>query len=120
MTENHTIELEAMTRHAQRLAAMLDLVLHEAHPVYGSTTKWLGGIGGQAMTSHCSLTQGAPPGDEWAEWGMPSKPLREFMEAHPFALGAAKQQLKDELTADLEAEITRKPGSRNTTGEGGE
>ena len=109
MTEDRPTELEAMTRHAQRLAATLDLVLHEAHPVYGSTTKWRGGIGGQAMTSHCSLTQGAPPGDEWAEWGLPSKPLREFMDAHPFALDEAKQQIKDELAAIARAETTRPP-----------
>lgn len=52
---------------ADEMAAVLDITLRDAHPVFGSTTKWHGGIGGQMMTAHCSLTQGAPPGDQWAD-----------------------------------------------------
>lgn len=64
---------------ADRLAAALLLVLRDAHPIYPSTAKWHGGVGGQAITSHCSLTQGAPPGDEWAEADMPTQPLRDYL-----------------------------------------
>lgn len=87
---------------AERLATALALVLYDAHPTYGSTALWHGGIGGQALTSHCSIINGTPPGDGWAEHDMPSKPLREFMQAHPdFDLDAAKAAMKAELLADL-------------------
>jgi len=88
-------------QHAERLAAALALVLYDAHPTFGSTAKWHGDIGGQAITSHCALTQGAHPGGEWAEHDLPSKPLREFLNRHPFDLEAAKAVLKIELLADL-------------------
>lgn len=90
-------KLENMRRHAERLAAALDLVLHDAHPIYGSTALWHGGIGGQALTSHCAIINGAPPGEEWSEYDLPSKPLREFIQEHPFDLSGAKEELKHEL-----------------------
>lgn len=90
-------ELLAVVTAAERLAAALALVLYDAHPVFGSTSKWRGGVGGQAISPHCSITQGTPPGDEWAEHDLPSRPLREFIAEHPFDLDAAKQALKQEL-----------------------
>ena len=63
---------------ADRVAASLGLVLHDAHPTYGSTALW-GGIGGQAITSHCSIVNGAHPGGEWAEFDLPSHYLREWV-----------------------------------------
>ena len=63
---------------ADRVAASLGLVLHDAHPTYGSTALWSGGIGGQALTSHCSIINGAHPGGEWAEFDLPSHYLREW------------------------------------------
>jgi len=88
-------------QHAERLAAALALVLYDAHPTFGTTAKWRGGIGGAAITSHCALIQGAHPGGEWAEHDLPSKPLREFLAQHPFDLEAAKAVLKVELLADI-------------------
>ena len=80
--------------HAQLLAAALAAVLYDAHPSFASTAKWSGGIGGQAITSHCSLTQGAAPGTEWAEAGIHEDPLREFLADHPdFDLQAARAQI---------------------------
>lgn len=64
---------------ADRVAASLGLVLHDAHPTYGSTALWRGGIGGQALTSHCSIIDGAHPGGEWAEFDLPSHYLREWV-----------------------------------------
>ena len=64
---------------ADRVAASLGLVLHDAHPTFGSTTLWRGGIGGQALTSHCSIVHGAHPGGEWAEFDLPSHYLREWV-----------------------------------------
>lgn len=64
---------------ADRVAASLGLVLHDAHPTYGSTALWRGGVGGQALTSHCSIIDGAHPGGEWAEFDLPSHYLREWV-----------------------------------------
>ena len=89
--------LAAVEAHAQRLAAGMALVIYDAHPIYGSTTLWHGGIGGAAITSHCSIVNGPPPGDDWTQYDLPSKPLREFVEAFPFDLNAAKDALKREL-----------------------
>lgn len=89
--------VKPVLRHAERLAAALALVLYDAHPVFGSTAKWRGGVGGRMITSHCSLTQGTPPGDEWAEHDLPSKPLREFLAEHPVDLDAVKAAVKAEL-----------------------
>lgn len=50
---------------ARLMAVLLDLLWKDAHPVYGTTSKWRGGIGGAAMTGHCSVHEGAPPGEQW-------------------------------------------------------
>lgn len=92
-------EVEAL---AERLAASLALVLYDAHPVYGSTTLWRGGIGGQAMTAHCAIIHGGPPGMEWTESDLPSMALREFITATPgFNLDAAKADMLTDLRAAL-------------------
>ena len=82
----------------QRLATALALALHDAHPVYGSTAGWRGGIGGQAMTPGCSFIDPAP-GQEWTQYDLLSGPLREYLSDHPFDLDAAKEQMKAELNA---------------------
>lgn len=90
--------LAAVEAHAERLAAGLALVIYDAHPTYGSTALWHGGIGGAAITSHCSIVHGPPPGDDWTQYDLPSKPLREFVAAFPFDLDATKMALKKELS----------------------
>lgn len=95
-------ELDHLRKHAQRLAATLALVLYDAHPVYGSTALWYGGIGGQAITPHCTIVGGSPPGGEWAEYDLPSKPLREFLQDYSdFNLNTAKEDMKAELLQAL-------------------
>ena len=100
--------LAAVEAHASRLAASLALTLYDAHPVYGSTALWHGGVGGQAITAHCAIINGGPPGMEWAEGYLPSMALREFIATTPgFDLDAAKAA----MLADLRAALA-------TTGEG--
>lgn len=100
--------LAAVEAHASRLAASLALTLYDAHPVYGSTALWHGGVGGQAITAHCAIINGGPPGMEWAEGYLPSMALSEFIAATPgFDLDAAKAA----MLADLRAALA-------TTGEG--
>lgn len=87
---------------AERLAASLALVLYDAHPIYGSTALWHGGIGGQAMTAHCAIIHGGPPGMEWTESYLPSMALHEFITATPgFNLDAAKADMLTDLRAAL-------------------
>lgn len=101
-------KVAAVEAHASRLAASLALTLYDAHPVYGSTALWYGGIGGQAITAHCAIINGGPPGMEWTESDLPSMALREFIAATPgFDLDAAKAA----MLADLRAALA-------TTGEG--
>ena len=88
---------------ADRVAASLGLVLHDAHPTYGSTALWGGGIGGQAITSHCSIVNGAHPGGEWAESDLPSHWLREWVRLRGGDCDhdAMKAAVRDELLALL-------------------
>lgn len=84
-----------------RLAAGLFLMLYDAHPVYGNTAGWRGGIGGAAITHGCSLID-PPPGDDWTQMDMPSKPLREWLQKHPeINIRAEADALKAELLRDL-------------------
>lgn len=86
---------------SERLAAALYLVIYEAHRSYANTSGWHGGIGGQAITMGCAFKDPAPD-QLWAEMDMPSKPLREYMEAHPdFDLKATAEALKTELAEKL-------------------
>ena len=95
-------KVAAVEAHASRLAASLALTLYDAHPVYGSTALWYGGIGGQAITAHCAIINGGPPGMEWTESDLPSMALREFIAATPgFDLDAAKAAMLADLRAAL-------------------
>lgn len=106
-----------LRRHAERLAATLLAVLHDAHPVFPSTAKWHGGLGGNAITSHCSITDGAAPGTEWAEFGLHEEPLRDFLREHPdFDIAATKNDLITEWNTQLPGKLRgKKPQRRRTT-----
>ena len=95
--------LRALVDVADRVAASLGLVLHDAHPTYGSTALWGGGIGGQAITSHCSIAHGAHPGGEWAEYDLPSHWLREWVAVRgaDYDHDAMKVAVRDGLLALL-------------------
>ena len=100
--ESAEAKVAAVEALAERLAASLALVLYDAHPVYGSTALWHGGIGGQAITAHCAIVHGGPPGMEWTESDLPSMALREFIAATPgFNLDAAKAAMLTDLRAAL-------------------
>lgn len=45
-------------------AAALKLSIVDAHPIYGSTATWHGGVGGQMLTQGCSFSD-TPPTEEW-------------------------------------------------------
>ena len=84
--------------HAQELAASLMVILFDLHPTFGSTAKWFGGVGGQMMTTHCCLTEGAAPGTEFIDYGYHQDALRDFAATHPeFALHQAARDLKADL-----------------------
>lgn len=90
-------KVAAVEAHASRLAASLALTLYDAHPVYGSTALWHGGVGVQAITFN-----GGPPGMEWAEGYLPSMALSEFIATTPgFDLDAAKAAMLTDLRAAL-------------------
>jgi len=97
---------EEKGRESERLAAALAFMLYDAHPVYGNTTGWRGGIGGQAITQGCSYID-PPPDAEWMDSGLDllSGPLRDYIRAHPdFDLDASKASLREELRALLRPE----------------
>lgn len=88
-----------MIENEKILATALYLALHDAHPVYPSTAKWNGGVGGAAVTSHCSFTQGQPTGDDWVPHI--ETLLRDWLSMNPdFDLAAAAEYMKTELTKD--------------------
>lgn len=93
-------EVSRLRECADRLVAALALCLYDAHRSYGSSAKW-GGAGGQTITPHCSITQGHPPGQEWAEGDMLSVPLREYLELYPCNLDKLTKDLAKELNARL-------------------
>ncbi|CAM3310892.1 hypothetical protein [Tsukamurella hominis] len=96
------LENDELRRHAERLAASLLAILRDAHPTFPSTAKWHGGIGGSAITPHCSITQGSAPGTEWAELGLHEGPLRDFLRSRPdFDVQAAKNALIDEWKSQV-------------------
>lgn len=84
---------------SRRLAAALALALHDGHPTYGSTARWHGGIGGQALTTGCSFID-PPPGVTFTQNDALSTPLREFLSAYPFDLDQVKTDLRAELEND--------------------
>lgn len=89
--------LQALT---QRVAAAFALVNYDAHPAYGNTAGWRGGIGGATITHGCSIID-PPPDADWTQLDVPSGPLREFLAAFPFDLDAEKAELKAEFTRSV-------------------
>ncbi|ALJ22067.1 hypothetical protein [Microbacterium sp. No. 7] len=80
---------------AEDLAGALALLLYDAHPTYGSTAGWRGGYGGQVMTRGCSIID-PPPGAEWTQYDLLSRPLRAYMDARPlFDLDAARKRVRE-------------------------
>ena len=97
-----TVDAEAV----EDMAAALALLLYDAHPTYGSTSGWRGGIGGRAVTQGCNVVD-PPPGAEWAQYDLLSEPLRRYMGAHPgFDLTAAKARVKAAALAALGLKVT--------------
>jgi hypothetical protein len=92
---------KAEARLVTKMAAALLLMCHDAHPSYANTTGWRGGIGGQSITQGCNIID-PPPGDEWAQWDMPSMPLREWLAQHPEVdVRAEADALKAELLREI-------------------
>lgn len=58
-------EVELWRNKAKLMGTIAWMLWGDAHPVYASTAKWRGGIGGQGFTAHCSINEGPPPGQEW-------------------------------------------------------
>ena len=86
---------------ADDMAGALALALHDAHPSYGNTTGWRGGIGGQAITPGCHFND-PPPGEEWAQYDLLSTPLRAYLAEHPdFDLDAAKARVREQALRAL-------------------
>ena len=95
-TENYYTRVAELEKICDRLAASVVILAYDAHPIYPNTAKWGGGIAGQAITAHCSLTQGTPPGDEWAQDGLPTTVAREWLAGRDIDLEALKTELKTE------------------------
>ena len=96
-------EVKRLRALGDRLAATVSLLLYDAHPVYGSTATWHGGIGGQALTPVCCIIDG-PPGSEWAQHDLPSDSLREWVAERGMdtqCLDAAKDRERAHLLAML-------------------
>lgn len=96
-------EVERLRVLGDRLAATVSLLLHDAHPVHGSTTTWRGGVGGQALTPACYIIDG-PPGSEWTQYDLPSDSLREWVAERGMdaqSLDAAKDRERTHLLALL-------------------
>lgn len=88
---------EAERAQAEQLAAALHIALYDAHPTYGSTAGWRGGVGGQTLTPGCSFID-PPPRMEWLQNDGLSKPLRHYVDTHPlFRLHEAKRGMLGNL-----------------------
>lgn len=70
----------ANTEEAEELAAALLASVTLMHPVYGSTSGWVGGIGGQAMTQGCSFID--PPHGDYMLPDRVAEVLREWLRAN--------------------------------------
>ena len=91
MSEERIAELEAI---CDELAATVVLLAHDAHPVYGSTAGWRGGIGGQAITPTCAIID-PPPGYDWTQLDLPTQPARDWLRERDVDLEAIKARLRD-------------------------
>lgn len=79
-----------------RLAASLYAVLYNAHTVHSNTTGPHGGVGGQAITSHCHIIHPHPASMYWTQLDLPSEFLREWIKKHPDVDIAAEAKLLQE------------------------
>lgn len=66
-----------------KLAASLYAVLYLAHTTHGNTTGPRGGIGGQAITSHCHIVSPYGASMAWTQLDLPSEFLHEWIKSHP-------------------------------------
>lgn len=69
--------LTDLLRVADECAVAVVLLAEDAHPAYGNTAGWRGGIGGQAVSLGCSIID-PPPGAEWTQYALPTGPAREW------------------------------------------
>lgn len=100
--EAERAKVAAVERAADRLAASVMLLAHDAHPVYGSTAGWRGGIGSQALTWGCSIID-PPPGVEWTQLDLPTTEAREWIKTRDVDIDGIKADLRAEWTAALGA-----------------
>lgn len=88
--------IEEIQANQYRLAAALNIVLFDAHVIYGSTATWHGGIGGQAMTMGCAFIDPSPK-QQWMGVAAFSQPLRELLEQDKeIDLKAQSEKMKQE------------------------
>lgn len=109
-------ELEVRIQHTletcDKLAATVLYLMNDAHPTYGSTTGWHGGIGGQAMTPGCSVID-PPPGFEFLQMGYPTAEARAWIlqrlsEGTQINLREMISDLEDGWRAEFENDAVRK------------
>lgn len=93
-------EVEQLRTLSERVGAAFALVHYDAHPVYGNTAGWRGGIGGATITQGCSIID-PPPDADWTQLDVPSGPLREYLSAFPFDLDSVKEAVKAEFTQSV-------------------
>lgn len=92
-------EVDAMQANQYRLAAALNIVLFDAHVIYGSTATWHGGMGGAAMTMGCAFIDPSPK-QQWMELAGFSQPLRQLLEMdQEIDIQAESEKMKQEFTA---------------------
>ena len=98
--EAAAVRVEAVEAAADRLAASVILLAHEAHPTYASTSGWRGGIGGQAITQGCSIID-PPPDAMWTQADMPTSEAREWVRGRDVDFASLVVQLKADWSSAL-------------------
>lgn len=82
-----------------RMAAALNIVLFDAHIIYGSTATWHGGMGGAAMTMGCAFVDPSPK-QQWMELAGFSQPLRQLLEMdQEIDIQAESEKMRQEFTS---------------------
>lgn len=84
-----------LRENADRLAAALHYAIYGAHPAYGNTTGWRGGIGGQTVTQGCSFID--PPHGDARMTDALTDVVRQYLYAYPVDLNVMRQQLINDL-----------------------
>jgi len=90
----------ALRHNANGLAAALHMALYDAHPAYGSTAGWRGGVGGQMVTPGCSMID--PPPDHAFLADALSGPLTDFRRIYGSDDGQARERILTEMRARQE------------------